>query len=163
MRLYHGSNQAVQNPNPAFSKRSRMDFGRGFYTTSSEEQAERFTNLVFERRKSIGIKTISTYEFDIEGFKNLNIKNFQGASEEWFDYVESNRRSSNGLAEDYDVIIGPVADDNIQQTFIIYEQGIIDKNEALKRLKSEILKDQFVFKTDKSISYLTYINKREVK
>lgn len=163
MRLYHGSNLTVKNPNPAFSKRSRMDFGRGFYTTTSEEQAVDFTHLIYERRQSQGLKTVNVYELDIDIFKKLKIMNHQGATEEGVDYVESNRRKRNGLKEDYDLVIGPVADDNIQQTFILYEQGVLSKSEALKRLRAEKLKDQFVFKTERSVEFLTFVDAWEVE
>ena len=63
MRLYHGSNQIVVQPNPAFSKRNKMDFGKGFYTTTSEEQARRFTHLVLARNKGQGRKTSKSIEY----------------------------------------------------------------------------------------------------
>ena len=162
MRLYHGSNQRIEQPDPTFSKRSRMDFGKGFYTTTSEEQARKFTYLVQSRNKGKGIRMISVYDLDIAAFSDLKIKDFQGEVDEWFDYVEKNRRRYGDSDDQYDIVIGPVADDNIQETFLLYEDGIIDKAEAIKRLKLEVLKDQIVFKSPRSITYLQFVESMEV-
>jgi len=163
MRLYHGSNQMIKQPDPTFSKRSKMDFGKGFYTTTSEEQARRFTHLVLSRSKGVGVKMINIYDLDISAFSELNVKDFQGAIDEWFDYVEANRRRHGGSNDQYDIVIGPVADDNIQETFLLYEEEIISKKEAIKRLKLEVLKDQIVFKSRASITYLRFVESLEVK
>ena len=162
MKLYHGSNQTIKHPDPAFSKRSKMDFGRGFYTTTSEEQARRFTHLVLSRNKGNGTKTISIYDLDISAFSNLKVKDFQDKIDEWFDYVEKNRRHHDQPNCDYDIVIGPVADDNIQETFLLYEAEVIDKKEAIKRLKLEVLEDQIVFKSEISITYLRFLESVEV-
>jgi len=163
MKLYHGSNQAVEKPDPAFSKRIRMDFGKGFYTTTSEEQARKFTHLVFSRSKRKGIKTVSVYDLDISAFSDLVVKDFQGEINEWFDYVEINRRQRVKQDDRYDIVIGPVADDQIQETFVLYEDGIINKKEAIKRLNYEVLKDQIVFKTPRSVNYLRFLESVEVE
>ena len=41
----------------------------------------------------------------------LNVKRFDALSEEWLEFIKENR-SKGGLQHKYDVIIGPVADDN---------------------------------------------------
>ena len=163
MKLFHGSNQTIKQPDPTFSKRSKMDFGKGFYTTTSEEQARKFTHLVLARNKGKGTKTINIYELDISAFSNLKVKDFQGAIEDWFDYVEMNRRQHVKSVDQYDIVIGPVADDNIQETFLLYENEIINKEEAIKRLKYEVLKDQIVFKSSASITYLQFLESLEVE
>ena len=75
MKLYHGSNIAVQNPQILASDR-KLDFGAGFYLTSSFEQAKRWADLTTERRGT-GTPTISVYEFDETKLENLKkqIKN----------------------------------------------------------------------------------------
>ena len=162
MKLYHGSNQKVEKPIADYSTRFKMDFGRGFYTTTSEEQARSFTNGVMIRNKNQGTKTVSIYRLDIAAFKDLNVKDFDGATAEWFDYVEKNRRSEVIVELDYDIIMGPVADDKINRTFTLYETKVISREQALKDLKTEIYKDQIVFKTQKSLEYLEYLGFVEV-
>ena len=62
MLLYHGSNVAVESPKIIASDR-KLDFGTGFYLTSSYEQAEKWAQLTV-RRRNAGIPTITVYELD---------------------------------------------------------------------------------------------------
>jgi hypothetical protein len=61
MRLYHGSNLAVELPKLVYQSRG-LDFGAGFYTTSSETQARRFSEIVCNRRGG-GVPTVSVYSW----------------------------------------------------------------------------------------------------
>lgn len=78
MKLYHGSNVVVQKPQILTSDR-KLDFGTGFYLTSSLEQAERWAELTTERRKT-GTPTISVYEFDETKLDELKILKFEKAN-----------------------------------------------------------------------------------
>ena len=49
MKLYHGSNVEVRNPKIHPNLRA-LDFGAGFYLTSSEAQAIRWAKIVVRRR-----------------------------------------------------------------------------------------------------------------
>ena len=89
MKLYHGSNVAVQKPQILTSDR-KLDFGTGFYLTSSLEQAERWAELTTERRKT-GTPTISVYEFDETKLDELKILKFEKANKKWLDFVVANR------------------------------------------------------------------------
>jgi len=157
MRVYHGSNVTIEKPNPHFSKRTKMDFGRGFYTTSSLDQAERFTNIVLRKNQGVGEKTVNIYNFDVSALKKLKVKDFGENLDEWLDYVQLNRRKAKDMYIDYDIIIGPVADDAILTTFTLYEEGIINRNETLERLKLGVYTDQLVFKSEQSIEYLDFV------
>lgn len=44
LKLYHGSNVEVRKPSLRYG-RNKTDFGRGFYTTTQQEQAERWTEI----------------------------------------------------------------------------------------------------------------------
>ena len=67
MLLYHGSNTHVDAPKLQPSNRG-LDFGTGFYLTSSKDQAERFSEIVTRRngRSGRGVPTVSVYELDWE-------------------------------------------------------------------------------------------------
>lgn len=67
-----------------------------------------------------------------------------------------NNRSGKNCG-DYDVVIGPVADDKVYRVVVEYENGDVDKERALEELKSEALCDQILFHTEKSLKWLTYI------
>ena len=77
------------------------------------------------------------------------------ADEKWLDFICENRQMR--CMEDYDIVIGPVADDRVYRVVVEYENGDIDKAAALKNLKTEKLCDQILFHTERSLDYLQYI------
>ena len=111
MLLYHGSNLTVEEPRLIEQTRG-LDFGTGFYLTTSETQAVSFSSIVVNRRKS-GIATVSVYEFDMEtAEKTLAIRRFASADAQWLQFVTDNRQKSyRGNA--YDIVIGAVANDTV--------------------------------------------------
>lgn len=158
MLLYHGSTDLVDKPEIRISD-VYLDFGIGFYTTSSFEQAERWA-MVKMRRKNVGFGYVSIYEFDIEkAEKELVIKRFDSADEEWLSFVVNNRRGNSGNSRS-DMHIGPVADDNVYQSIRLFETGAYDAEYTIKRLKTEILHDQWVLHSDKSLKYLNFIEEK---
>jgi len=156
MKLYHGSNQAVEKPQIIAAVRG-LDFGRGFYTTSNYEQAVRFTKNVVKRKKE-GKCTVSVYNINEEDlFKNCSVMKFEKPNEEWLDFVSLNRRSAyNGKI--YDVVIGPVANDTVYNVIDLYIDGTFSKDEAIKRLKVRDLYDQWTFCSEKSVEFLNFSN-----
>lgn len=60
------------------------------------------------------------------------------------------------MAEEYDIVMGPVADDNVYLTVKLFETGVLDKQEALKRLKVEKLFDQISFHTNKGLKFCLF-------
>ena len=52
MKLYHGSNVEVKNPQ-VFESDRKLDFGTGFYVTTSCEQAEKWADLTAKRRDNM--------------------------------------------------------------------------------------------------------------
>jgi len=161
MILYHGSITAVENPEIRAGK-THLDFGAGFYTTTSYEQAERWAQIKM-RRENRQTGYVSVYSFDIEtAIKNIAIKTFKSADLEWLMFVVRNRRGE-PLNEAYDIYTGPVADDNIYQTIRLFEVGVFDADETVKRLKTEVLHDQWTFSTEKALYYCNHTDTVEVK
>ena len=64
----------------------------------------------------------------------LNVKRFDALSEEWLEFIKENR-SKGGLQHNYDVVIGPVADDNTMETVQLYIANILTASEAVERLR----------------------------
>lgn len=154
MKLYHGSNIIVKTPKILEPVRS-LDFGAGFYLTTDFEQAKKWSILKTER-SGIGRPTVSVYEILEENMKKLCILKFDSANKNWLEFVSMNRK--NEIIEDNsDIIIGPVANDNTMPVITLYLRGDYDVNEALKRLLPQKLKDQIVFKNEKSLSYLKFV------
>jgi len=151
MKLYHGSNVAVEHPQILQSDRG-LDFGTGFYLTSSYEQAERWAYLTWKRRNS-GRQTISTFDFDENAADELKVRRFSGATEEWLRFVADNRRKAD-FANDWDLVIGPVANDRTSPVLRLYFVGVYNEEEAIKRLLPQKLSDQYAFKTEEALEYL---------
>lgn len=153
MILYHGSNIEVSKPQIIVSDR-KLDFGTGFYLTSSYEQAERWANLTTLRRNQ-GKTTISVFEFDENCLSRLKVLSFDKSDKKWLVYVANNRLNPN-ISDDYDIVIGPVANDRTYPVIALYFSGIYNEEETIRRLLPQKLKDQYTFKTAKALEYLKF-------
>ena len=161
MLLYHGSTVLVAYPEIRKGD-VFLDFGVGFYTTTSIEQAERWAKIKM-RRNNTDKAFVSVYDFDFDAAKQmLTIKEFKNADEQWLEFVVNNRRGAfmNNAA---DLHIGPVADDNIYQSIRLFETGAYDAEYTVKKLKTEALHDQWTFHTTKALSYLKFKEFIEVR
>ena len=159
MKLYHGSNVEVRNPKILESDR-KLDFGTGFYLTTSYEQAEKWAVLTAKRR-NYGKPFISVFEYDEEGSNELSVLKFQNADEKWLRFVSANRKNLS-VKNDYDVVICPVANDRTMPVIALFFAGVYTEEETVKRLLPQKLKDQIVFKTEKSLQYLKFVEVVEV-
>jgi len=154
MILYHGSTVIVDEPKVLLSERL-VDFGAGFYTTTNREQAIRWAQRVSTRR-GIDDSIISQYEFDsVEAESKLRIIRFNEPDGVWLDFVCANRSGREPL-EPYDIVFGPVANDTVYTVVQFYENGVYDKEEAIKRLKVQALYNQVLFHTEKSLTFCEY-------
>ena len=159
MILYHGSNMVVEKPRLIVQNRF-LDFGYGFYTTTNFEQAQSFARKVVSRRG--GTPIVNVYEIDdslISDF--LAIKIFSSPDEEWLDFVCEHRNGSY-VGEQYDVIVGAVANDDVYRTLQVYSTGLLTKEQALEALKIKKLFNQYVFATERSLALLRFSKAEEV-
>ena len=154
MVLYHGSNLVVEKPKLILQNRA-LDFGCGFYTTENENQAVSFAQKVWSRRKD-GTPVVSIYEFnEKDAFAACTSIRFPSADEVWLDFVSANR-NRRYTGEIYELIFGPVADDDIFVTFALYADGILTKEETLNHLKIKKLYNQMVFTSEKALAFLKF-------
>jgi len=159
MVLYHGSNVAVRTPEIRPLVRA-LDFGRAFYLTSSEEQAVKWAKTSTLRRGE-GLSVVSIFEVDEDRFDGLLLLKFSGPTAEWLRYVSKNRNQ--GVDDsNADIVIGPVANDNTMPVLNLYFKGAYTEEEALRRLLPQRLRDQFAFKTERSLACLKFVESREV-
>ena len=87
---------------------------------------------------------------------------FDEPNEAWLDFVCANRAGEyHGPA--YDLIFGPVANDNVYRTLNLYFIGEIDKEETLKRLKIRKLYNQLVFASEKALEFIRFVSSEELK
>ena len=114
MIVYHGSNLKVESPKLITQNRF-LDFGYGFYTTTNKLQAINFAEKVY-RRKNEGMKQVSIYEIDEEKlFSECSLLYFEIPNGAWIDFVSENR-SGNYHGKTFDVVYGPVANDDVYTT-----------------------------------------------
>ena len=154
MVLYHGSYLAVETPVLSYS-REKVDFGKGFYTTPIKEQAVRWS-VRFKRKK--GKSIVSAYEIDeLELLKTAKILKFETYSDEWLDFILACRCGQD--SSDYDAVIGGVANDKVFDTIELFFENLIDKKEAIERLRYEAPNLQYCFRNQSVIDkYLKFIS-----
>lgn len=158
MILYHGSNIAVETPRLIPSKRL-LDFGSGFYLTSDFEQAKKWAKRTANNRGE-GLPIVSVFEVDEAELEELDILKFEEADEKWLRYVAANRTGVQ--VKRYDIVIGPVANDQAIRTVNNYLKGYFPEDVAIKLLLPLKLKDQYVIRTEKALAVLKYMEAKEV-
>ncbi len=159
MKLYHGSNMEIKEPKIIKSKRL-LDFGTGFYLTSDFEQAKKWAVRTANRREE-GSPIISVFHIVDGELKNLEILTFETANKDWLQYISANRTDK--MMEDlYDIVIGPVANDQAIRTINNYLKGYFTEDIAIQLLLPQNLKDQYIFKTEKALSCLQFTEVKNI-
>ncbi|MCL2146485.1 MAG: DUF3990 domain-containing protein [Synergistaceae bacterium] len=153
MLLYHGSNVEVKIPQLIIKSRG-LDFGSGFYLTSNREQAEEFSEKV-ARRNNSDSRIVSVFEYIETASEDLSILSFYEPSIEWLDFTRQNRLLIYS-GKQYDIIIGPVANDDIYPTLQLYWTGAISADIAIAQLKVKPLFNQYCFLSEMSFECLQF-------
>ena len=148
LRLYHGSNVAFDQPDLA-KARDHRDFGLGFYTTTLRSQAEDWARNITAR---LGGEPY-LYIFDLDQLDALAVKQFAEICVEWLEMVRANRMLG-GVRHEFDVVIGPVANDNTVRTVTNFVEGIYDADEAMRRLRYFRANDQVSLHTVQAMALL---------
>lgn len=153
MILYHGSNVEVKEP-ILLKVQRELDFGKGFYTTNDMEQAARWAWRTAKRRGESNA-FVTVYEVNEDELKNICLLSFDSPNVEWLNLVVKNRKGEY-IAENWDIISGPVADDQTAQVIDLYLEGAYDEEEAIRRFLTQRLKDQYAFKTKEALKLLIF-------
>lgn len=154
MRLYHGSNEDIETINLERGLRYK-DFGKGFYLTPDKTTAMRMAKK--KARLFGGTPTLITYEFSESALSSgLKVKIFpEKACVEWFLFVDANRdRQRVHPIHDYDIVIGPIADDGVVLQLTNYREGIYSPEQAAQLLQDKYLDQQYYFGTQSAIEFL---------
>lgn len=100
---------------------------------------------------------------DMDQLSGLKVKNFMEANLEWVQFVLANRKTRN-RTHDYDIVIGPTANDDTMVVINAYLDGLygeIDSENALstllKNIEAENLPGQVFFSNDHAAFLLTQI------
>ena len=156
--LYHGSLEIVSVPEIRKPNRT-LDYGAGFYLTSSSEQAEAWVRRKFKGDIRHGY--VNIYEYDETKAENLNILNFDEPDEKWLDFVMANRMNRD-YQHEYDIVKGPVANDRVYASFALYEAGLLDKQELIHELRAYNLVNQILIHTEKALTSVRWLNVKEI-
>lgn len=157
MKLYHGTN--IEFSEIQISKcRPNKDFGRGFYLTAIRSQAQ---EMAIRRTEfsGWGVPVIQEYKFDedILHSPEFNVKVFDGVSREWAEFILMNRQARGKKLHDYDIVVGPVADDGVVYQLNLYLQRLITLDDLVRELTYKQLNNQYFFGTGKAIKTLERI------
>ena len=160
IRVYHGSLEVVKVPEIREPNRT-LDYGKGFYTTTSYQQAEEWVTRHRKDKKKPSTGFVNIYEIDLDAVKKANCLWFDGPTDEWIDFVYANRNDRT-FRHHYDFVYGPVANDRVYVQFTLYEAGLLSKEGLLRELKVYELVDQLLMHTSESLKSLTYIESKEI-
>ncbi|MCC8071388.1 MAG: DUF3990 domain-containing protein [Bacteroidales bacterium] len=128
IKVYHTSSIEVVSPD-IFHSRNSLDFGAGFYITIHEDQARAYGQR-FKRRGKKAV--LNHYELDEDYKKHCRVKKFDNYDDEWLDFVVACRKEL--PHEEYDVVIGGIANDIVFNTINLFLEGLIDREETMRRL-----------------------------
>lgn len=154
MKLYHGTNQDFDNIDLSKSKPNK-DFGRGFYLSADYGQALSMAQVKVAQFET-GTPVVQTYEITEEALDTLRVLRFEGYSEKWAEFILLNRNNATDQpAHDYDVVIGPIADDRVGVQLWKYENHSIDLPTLVHNLQYiKGITIQYFFDTERAIKSL---------
>ena len=158
MIVYHGTTEIVENPDANHSKKY-LDFGKGFYLTTYEEQAKKWAVRKGMRQEKTGVVNVYTL---MDSLENYRVLSFEEENEKWLDFVCACRRGE-PLNQEYDIVIGNVADDDVFKTVDMYFRGLWDKKKVLEELRYYKLNNQICIVNQKTLDeVLTFQKSYEV-
>lgn len=154
MILYHGTNVVFDGIDLTKSKPNK-DFGQGFYLSREYTQAMDMAKIKVEQLES-GTPTILTFEADENKMLSLKVLCFDDYSEEWAKFILLNRNNaSRQPAHDYDIVIGPIANDRVGVQLWKYENQSIDLPTLVHNLRNmKGITFQYFFGTERAIKIL---------
>lgn len=158
MTLYHGTNADINAIDLTRGLRHK-DFGKGFYLTPDRTTAIRMAQK--KARLFGGTATLITYEMDDAALRSgLKVKIFpEKACVEWLVFVDSNRdRKTIAPIHDYDIVIGPIADDGVVLQLTNFREGIYTPEQAAAQLQDRYLDQQYYFGTEEALRFLRKTN-----
>jgi len=146
--IYHGSSIEIKALQLIKESKFHKDFGEGFYCTNIKKQAIRWA---IRKGKSKGY--VSTYNYDYIKTKDLNTLRFNVMTEEWLDFIISCR---NGKPHSYDIVEGPMADDEIYNYINDYISGVIPRHVFWELAKFRYPTHQLCFCSEKALNCLQW-------
>ena len=180
--LYHGSTEVFDIIDPNKGK-GYKDFGKGFYATAVKSHAESIAkrnkrikvkkqDKIAEKNKTYKKEVFTAYRYNLNYSENtagLKVKIFKSADIEWIRFILKNRKCKY-TAHEYDIVIGPTADEETTTIINVYEEELERTNYAdevllrlISELKPENLPKQYFFANSEAVKTLKFDKiKREI-
>mgnify|MGYP002624106486 FL=1 len=154
MILYHGTNQEFDEIDLRKSKPNK-DFGQGFYLSREYAQAMEMAKTKVEQLES-GTPIVMTFNVDDAQMESLNVLRFNDYTKDWAKFILLNRHNNNKEpAHDYDVVIGPFANDRVGVQLWKFESHSIDLATLVHNLRNmRGITFQYYFGTERAIKIL---------
>ena len=147
--VFHGGPTEVRDPK-IIPGRFTKDFGPGFYCTIIREQAVRWA-----RR----LPTSVVNEYGVHIDSSLRIREFKEMTNEWLDFIAACRA---GEPHDYDIVIGPMANDQVWNYVADYLDGVITRDQFWVLAQFKYPTHQMAFCTARSLKCLRFVSSQEV-
>jgi hypothetical protein len=162
MQVFHGSYKDIIEIDLSQSRDNR-DFGKGFYVTNIRSQAEYWATRIGRIHNSEGVVTEFIFYDNAFTHWNLNVLRFDSYTEEWLDFVVMNRNPQSLIAaHDYDIVEGPVANDNVADRINDYLDNLVSKADFLKELSYHKPTHQICFCTLKSLQMIELLERKYI-
>lgn len=160
MRLYHGTD--VKFNLPKLEKCNRYtDFGKGFYLTHELERAKEWGKNHTPSKYYVNVYEIADDYINELRQHGFNILQFQEATAEWAEFVYKNRHDES-FRHDYDIVIGPVADNSLQIMFARMLRENLSFTDIAPLIQyKRFKKPQICFCTQRTINLLKYIQRND--
>ena len=153
MILYHGTNIDFTQVCLDMSRVGK-DFGFGFYLTTDKQVATRQAERKL-LQYGIGTKIVQNYYLDEQKLEELKVLRFDSYTKEWADFILLNRQNKEPRSlHDYDVVIGPIANDTVGFQIRRYTEGIITKAQFLQEIMYHQVTMQYFFGTERALTIL---------
>ena len=146
MIVYHTGFSEIRNPDVHYGRKN-ADFGQGFYMTDDREFSFRWAR---ERKGSDTF--VNQYDLTLDG---LNVRTLD-RDLAWFEYIMDNRAGKRDAFPEADIILGPIANDTIYNTFGILSSGLLSREQMRVVLMLGPAYRQIVLKTEKAAGNLIW-------
>ena len=158
--LFHGAKEAVEGELNIHAGRANNDFGKGFYTGESYEQAVSFVSG-FDRSSVylLGFESqnLKCRQYKVDQNWMLTIAYYRGTLSKYQDHpvIENLKQES----RDCDYIIAPIADNRMFQIINSFIDGEITDEQCKHCLAATNLGNQYVFISEKAIRHVKMLER----
>ncbi len=148
MQLYHTGYHILREPDLRIGRKN-ADFGQGFYLSPDRDFAGRWA------MEHPGAEVfVNAYRLETNGLRVRQMSR----DERWYEYIFRNRAGYGDSFPEDDVIVGPVANDTLYNTFGIFTSGLLEKETALRLLCVGPEFTQIAVKTERALSQLHWLS-----